>query len=302
MAPPKDKLNGARGRGKAVPLWEPSDKRPGGAPSHPALPAGRRPGPTAGPTSGRTTKRPTPRALQLVDYPEDTALVDHKGRAKPLYQPRSPRPVTWRPSHPARLLLGAIPGVRIMAIDEIRRGLPYLVLGVVALILAILLAVGGPRYADALSLYRIDQRWMLVHGLAVLAAVTIYELLRLASSREDRTKEPWAPRVIATAFVPAAVVLVAAPDLVGFAPRLVEAGWFAAAVVAVGTAPAALWTVLGGAASGLSPRRVVIGTLGVVAVALLITWLVGGSGLLGSWGDAAAARGFVVLPEILSRR
>src|SRR5262249_41979635 len=52
--------------------------------------------------------------IERIDYDLEDPLIDHKGRSRPLYKPRSKRPNVWKPSKPVRVLLGLFPGARVM--------------------------------------------------------------------------------------------------------------------------------------------------------------------------------------------
>src|SRR5688572_463043 len=81
--------------------------------------------------------------IEPIDHGDDP-LIDHKGRSKPLYKRRSKRPprpsARWRPGAFSKLMLGVFPGVRLMALESVPDGLPYAIIGTLALIASVLLA------------------------------------------------------------------------------------------------------------------------------------------------------------------
>ena len=228
---------------------------------------------------------------------------DHRGRARPLFAPSSPRPQGgWRPGRLARLLLGLCPGARVLAVSSALAGLPYAVLGVAAFVMVFLLGLEWGMARDNTLIQQIRPVWMLPHALALVAAVGTFELLRFGAALEERYYGSRAPRFLAALLLPAALVLGFGPKVVGLWPQLVEAAWWMALVVAVGGVPAAVWS----AAEGLlmSAERVRAFKWGMLAY--LILGLGGGAVALWSVESArlavshwAAEAGFALLPRLL---
>jgi hypothetical protein len=228
---------------------------------------------------------------------------DHRGRARPLFSPSSPRPQgAWRPGRLARLLLGLFPGARVMAVSSAVAGLPYAVLGVAAFVMVFLLGIEWGMAAENTRALQIRPVWMLPHAVGLVAAVTVFELLRFGASLEERYYGSRAPRFLAAFLLPALVIVALAPRVVGLYPQLVEATWWMALVVAVGALPATVWS----AAEGylMSPDRVRAFKWAVLAFYLLVVG--GGVAALALVEPAklaaahwAADAGFALLPRLL---
>ncbi len=207
----------------------------------------------------------------------DISEPDHKGRAQPIYSPRPPRPKSWRPGKGVRLLLGLVPGVRLLVTEDSRKGLPYFVLGILTMIGVILVGADIPAIQDNLERLRLQERWILVPAAILFSLICSYEVLRLASSLEERSRSPWAPRIAATPLFPALIFLFEGPGLVTHWPTLVEAGWFAAAVLFIGSLPAVAWCGLERFFAARAKRRqIVLGfaltILAILVILVLIVW------------------------------
>jgi hypothetical protein len=239
------------------------------------------------------------RKLEMIDY-GDEPLVDHKGRTRPLYKARSPRPSAhrrYRPGPFANLLLGLFPGARLIASDGLWAGLPYTIAGLLGLIVAVVLATRFPITSETLRILRIKPELALVHAGALLLGVVIYEVARMGSAIEERSNSPRAARFMAALAIPAAMVTFGAPRLVGLYPRFVEALWFASAVVLVGSIPAAF-------RCAFDLRR----KNAVIVFALVVIAAIGGVVTIAmlppparaALAATAAAYGFEILPKLLS--
>lgn len=240
--------------------------------------------------------------LELIDYAPDEPLVDHKGRSKPMYKARSPRPASWRPSKVIRLFLGLFPGTRVMALETVAQGWPYTVLGVLAIVPAIFLMLHMKTSAQSMATLAIDPQWLLLQALAVLVLFCVFELLRLGSFFEERIKGPRVPRILATFTVPAALVLIGAPEVVRLAPRLVEAAWCASLVLMLGGLAGTAWCVLEGSLEddeGQRSFRIAgIALIAVAVVAGVLTGVLSPSTMiaLGAWTKTL---GFSIVPALL---
>lgn len=257
------------------------------------------PTPGAAPAAGKRARRD----LELIEYEPDEPLIDHKGRSKPMYKPRSPRPRTWRPSRPIRLMLGLFPGTRVMALESFRAGLPYTVLGLLAIIPTLFLLIGWSRTTQELHALSIDERWLIAHAAGAIALLSTFELLRLASFFEEpRAKELRAPRILAAFTVPAVATAIAGPELVSLWPRLVEATWFSSVIVAAGAVIASIWCAAEGTLEEEGPRLAFR-----VAGLVVLAGLIGAGVATGVFGaesvrmvaSVAKAAGFRALPALL---
>src|SRR5207237_315003 len=100
---------------------------------------------TSKPQGLRTSSLRSASKLEMIPYDPEESLIDHKGRSKPLYKPRTPRPDVWKPSKPVRILLGLFPGTRVMALESAKLGAPYAVFGLLSLLGALFMMIGWTR-------------------------------------------------------------------------------------------------------------------------------------------------------------
>ncbi len=237
----------------------------------------------------------------MIDYPEDAALVDHKGRTKPIYKPQTPRPQAWRPSHGMRLLMGLVPGVRLLALQSLALGLVYVVPGLVTLLLGIFMMLYWSASSERLALLQGEPRWLLVQAAGILGAALVYELLRAAAALEERVKAPKGPRILGALVIPGWVAVLGAPSLVSLAPPLVEATFFAGLILAMGGAPGALWCTLeNGVRPEVQHQRFKVGMIILGLIYLILAGLLlGGGALFPRWIKVAQDHGFHLLPNLL---
>lgn len=238
----------------------------------------------------------------MIEYAPDEPLVDHRGRSKPMYKPRSPRPRSWKPSRPIRLLLGLFPGTRLMALESIAQGWPYSALGMLALVPAIFLILNWSANAARVEVLSIDERWLLAHAAAIFVLIGVFELLRLGAYFEERTSGPRVPRILAALTIPAVLVIVGAPRLIPLWPQLVEAAWCSAVVLALGGLAGSAWCLLDGTIESTGGQR----TFRIVGLVLIGLLLLGGvltgvlvPGSLAQLATWARGLGFQALPGML---
>ncbi|MEM7678182.1 MAG: hypothetical protein AAF449_19495 [Myxococcota bacterium] len=242
----------------------------------------------------------TGRRLELIDYPEDEELVDHRGRSKPIYKPTTPRPREWRPGSMARVMLGLMPGLRLMVARSVPAGLPYALLGLLTMLSALSIIVNWPVAVDTIQQLRIHPRWMLLRAGAVLALLMIYELLRFGAAIEEARRGPYAPRILAALALPSFCVVLAAPSFVYLAPRTLESLWFCAVILAIGATPAAAACVMDNVSAAHHTRlrwiaACILGALIIAVFALPAA----GFPLFADLDKAAYAAGFRVLPKLV---
>ena len=187
----------------------------------------------------RASDNPSRRRLEMIEYPDGEDLIDHRGRSKPIYKPSTPRPSEWKPGPMARLLLGIFPGLRLMVLKSVPAGLPYALLGLLAGLGALLLVLNWSASTAIIHELRIQPKWILLRGAAVLVLVAVYELLRLGAAVEEQNGGPWTPRIFAAAVLPSFVVVLGTPAVIDTAPKMLESTWLP------------LWC----SASALYPRR-----------------------------------------------
>lgn len=210
---------------------------------------------------------------------------------------------SWRPGRLSRLALGLFPGLRIMAVKSAVGGLPYLLLGLAALVLGGLLTLQWEVARQSVRTFQIREVFLLAHASAIVLAVLVYELLRFGSTLEERYYGSRAPRFLAAFLLPALALLLGGPSIVRLWPRLVEALWLTAGVIVVGALPAAVWS----AAEGfLMSHERLRRFQAIVGASILLLLVIGGGALASSaalrtdvatW---AANSGFVMLPRLLA--
>lgn len=240
-----------------------------------------------------------PRAFSLED-----PVIDHKGRSKPLYKPRTPRPKTWKPSKATTFALGVFPGARIMATASFREGSMYTALALAVVVLFSFLAIGWSQTVGALRALQIDDRWILLHAGLIVGLVALFELLRLGSFLEERRVAARGSRVLASLFLPSCAVLLLAPELAATWPRFVEATWCAAAVLASGGLAGMVWcSGEGSLSTPLARTKFRVAGISFLALVVILGWMTGALGASHFREAAAVARGrgFAVVARALQR-
>jgi len=252
------------------------------------------------PTSGG--KPQSLSSMEIPIGPDGQPLIDHRGRSKPLYQRRgtAKRPTKrWKPPWALDLLLGAFPGARLMATGEVTIGIAFAAVGLFAVLPAILVLANSGGRSGELEGLAIDQSWLLVHASVALVSVVTFEILRLASAFDPRSRADKLPRMFAAFALPALLVLFGAPLVVRHAPRIIEAMWFGALILSAGALIAGAWCSL--RELGDSSKRklwleivggvVVLGGIVVLVLTLdAATWNI--------LGASAKDAGFLLLPDL----
>ncbi|NJK88963.1 MAG: hypothetical protein HC923_05845 [Myxococcales bacterium] len=173
---------------------------------------------------------------QEVDV-EDTAPVDHRGRSRPLYSPRSgARPPTV--SRWTRLVYGIFPGLRTMAFESFSRGVPFAVLGLLTLSFGVFLATSLEVTADVIERIAASPKLELAQWGLILATVLAFEVLRFGSSGVERVRGPRAPRWLSMLFLPSLVLAIESLLASHLWPSLCQATFFGAVIVFLGAVPA----------------------------------------------------------------
>jgi hypothetical protein len=209
---------------------------------------------------------------------EEGAPIDHRGRSKPLYTPRSgnrPHPLSrW-----ARLVYGVFPGLRTMALDDFQAGAPIAGLGVVVAAVGIFLFSSLDVTIEVLRRIDADPSLLMVQVALIWVMVLAFEGLRLGSSGLDRMRGPRAPRILATLCLPAGAVVVGTLAEASLIPRLNEALFVFGVLAFIATWPAVAFCIADAVlpASGSRDRweRTVIiiaASASVAALAWLVLW------------------------------
>ena len=263
----------------------------------PSLPS-HRPGATLQPT---VVSSETPSARPGTSSMEPEDAYDARGRARPIYGSRSPRPPeVWHPGPWAQLIMGLVPGVRSLASGHIRRGAPYTVLGLCTVIGALLLLASYSTSIETLHNLRIQPRFILVHAASIWLLVAAYEFLRLGAALEEHSNYvSRAPRLLAAMWLPAFLLTTVGPSFVTYAPHLLESVWFASIVVLAGATPAVLWCTLDDFLNDANWHPAFRLGITLWCVGLLFAAIGFVAGLGHAWAPSALEAGFQVLPRLL---
>lgn len=231
----------------------------------------------------------------------DTAAeqLDHKGRSKPIFAPRSPRPQVKR-LHPAvELLSGLFPGARLMARERVAAGLAYAIVGGLSLLPALLVLLGWSERSASVQKLSLTPAWTALHAGVLVASVALFELVRCLSALDPSRRHVRLSRAIAAVGLPALVVVLGGPAVVATLPEVVEPAWLLAIPLAL-LAGVATVDVLTRAEPSASHRPALVASAAVVASTLVVALvLVLSMDTRGGLVRRATDAGFVRLPEIL---
>lgn len=240
-------------------------------------------------------------ANELTLPPGDASeQLDHKGRSRPIYAPRTPRPSQKRTKPGLDFLLGLFPGARLMADEQVGAGLAYALIGLLSLLPAVVVSISWSARAQAVTKLNMDPSWLVLHAGAALVSVLLYELVRSASSMNVDRGRVRASRWLAALFLPSVAAVLMGPGLVGLAPGPVEAAWLVAiplaaisVVAAVDAVRARTETDAGRRSTGLTALFLGLSLVGgLLALALSVE-------LNASVAKRAESAGFVKLPLIV---
>jgi len=201
--------------------------------------------------------------------------LDHKGRSRPIFAPRSPRPTTKK-LHPAiDLIAGLFPGARWMARERVASGLAYAIVGLFTLLPAIIVFVGWSTRESAIERLMITRSWIVVHAAVLLASLFLFELVRSGAALDPPRRHLRAARFVAAVTVPAIIALVLGPTLVKDAPGWVEPVWLLALPMVFAGLVATVDVLARGVESNHGHRAALVTAsmlaAGVLAGALMLT-------------------------------
>ena len=203
-----------------------------------------------------------------------------------------------------RLLLGAVPGVRSLVLEESRQSLPFVALGLLLGITFCVIIVGWEARHNDLARLRISTRVELLDAFHLFILIVGYEVLRAALALKLRTpRRPWAPRMLAAAFLPSLLVFVMGPQIIQHWPRGVEALWWTSAVSLILTSPAFVYCLLEDRIVSIQGRiHMLTGwMLGLLTLLLLIAaLLILRADVSEAGAQATRAMGFRLLPILLA--
>lgn len=198
------------------------------------------------------------------------------------------------------MVLGIVPGVRTLALEDARLGVPFALAGVALILAFLVVSIGWRGRHLVLGPLRISEAVELADVVCLLALLSAYEGLRLVEELERRTRRPWASRMIAAVFLPALLATVLLPSVVRHAPRLLEALWWASAALATTASPAAIHALVEEHVHGPPRRRLLVGWATAVATgALVFVGVAQASPTFEDWARSAAEQGFRLLPVVL---
>lgn len=231
----------------------------------------------------------------------DTAAeqLDHKGRSKPLFAPRTPRPQVKR-LHPAvELLSGLFPGARLMARERVAAGLAYAIVGGLSLLPALLVLLGWSEQSARVQQLSLSPGWTALHAGVLVASVGLFELVRCLSALEPARRHVRLSRTLAALGLPALVVVVGGPAVVAALPDVVEPAWLLSLPLALIAAVATV-DVLTRPEPSAGHRAAVVASAAVLASVLVVVLvLMLSMDTRGGLVRRATEAGFTRLPELL---
>ncbi len=190
--------------------------------------------------------RGTPSA-ELTLPPELMAeQLDHKGRSKPMYAPRTPRPTVKRLRPELELLLGLLPGAYDLVRERLAHGLVTLTIAILALLPAAFVLTSWSARLRVGRELDVDPMIVALQAGAAIASLALFEALRAVSGASDERGELPLGRVLGVLFLPSLATLLLAPGVARAGAGVAEPFWLLAWVGLV-------FGVLGGA-EALGPR------------------------------------------------
>lgn len=218
--------------------------------------------------------------------PDGQPLIDHRGRSKPLYKPKRPRPESFRPSPWLTVVLDFIPGAWfITKKNKIVVGLSYLLAGVLALIPGIVALTGFHRMVGMVERLGFREYWILAYALIPLASASAFETLRLLALRGRRRKEPQPyARLLSALFLPSLLLVIGLPGIIDVEPAILRPLWYAGVILGVTATLGAARHILFDLGLTKDAQRIVLFSLGfallVGAIALMLLNPASGLGAL----------------------
>ncbi|MFO0727239.1 MAG: hypothetical protein U1E65_25900 [Myxococcota bacterium] len=226
--------------------------------------------------------------------------LDHKGRSRPMYAPRTPRPQQKRMNPALDLLLGLFPGARLMARERVASGLAYSIVGLFALMPALVVAISWSARKAAITKLSIDPTWLVLHAALAVISVLLYELVRSASSMNGVGGGVRISRWLAALLFPSLLIVLVGPRLVELAPQAVEPAW----LVAIPMLAAGILASVDAARAKneVDPSRRITGLVALFLGIALVGGLLGlaiSVDLNATLATEAQKAGFVKLPQLV---
>jgi hypothetical protein len=231
----------------------------------------------------------------------DTAAeqLDHKGRSRPIFAPRTPRPQVKR-LHPAtELLAGLFPGARLMARERVAAGLAYAIVGGLSLLPALLVLLGWSERTTSIQKLSLTPAWTALHAGVLVASVVLFELVRCLSALDPSRRHVRVSRTLAALGLPAIVVVLGGPSVVAALPGVVEPVWLMAVPLMLLAGVATVDVLTRPEASASHRPALVAGAAVLASVVVVALVLVISMDTRGGLVRRATEAGFTRLPELL---
>lgn len=245
-----------------------------------------------------------PRAASVGGILTDQPTVDRKGRAQPIYAPKSPPPPgRWKPPQALDVAMGLVPGLGLLARKRhVSAGLLYITGAILALLPTILVL---STWTDTLRVFQelsIDESWLLPLALVPVISLLIFESLRALSTFDLRKHKHVLARSVGVLALPSLVVVILGAMIVRVEPELVEPIWFLGAFCLVIGLVAGLYAFVD-PKKGNPKQRLTYVVIGVVCALVLTVMIFTGHvslDALSVLANSSRAAGFKVLPTMLS--
>lgn len=235
----------------------------------------------------------------LTDQP-----IDRRGRAQPMYEPKSPPPPgRWKPPQAIEVLMGLVPGLGLLVRKRhVSAGILYLLGAALALLPTLLVLATWKETLVSFQELSIRDTWLLPLAAVPVVSLLIFEALRALSTFDLRKHKHVLARWLGVLALPSLVLVVLGAMVVRVDPGIVEPVWFLGALCLVVGFIAGLYAFVD-PKKGNKRQRLTYVMLGAVsALALTVLIMTGHVGLdaLQMLAASSKAAGFKLLPSLLS--
>lgn len=235
----------------------------------------------------------------LTDQP-----VDRRGRAQPMYEPKSPPPpARWQPPQVVDVLMGLVPGLGLLVRKRhVSAGILYVMGALLALLPTILVLSTWKETLVSFRELSIGDFWLLPLAAVPVVSLLIFEALRALSTFDLRKHKHVLARSLGVLALPSLVLVVLGAMVVRVEPGLVEPVWFIGAFTLVVGFIAGLYAFVD-PKKGNRKQRITYAVIGAAsALVLTVLILTGHVGLdaLQMLASSSKAAGFRLLPSLLS--
>lgn len=234
----------------------------------------------------------------LTDQP-----VDRRGRAQPMYEPKSPPPpARWQPPQVVDVLMGLVPGLGLLVRKRhVSAGILYLMGALLALLPTILVLSTWKETLVSFRELSIVDFWLIPLAAVPVVSLLIFEALRALSTFDLRKHKHVLARSLGVLALPSLVLVVLGVFVVGVDPGLVEPIWFLGAFTLVVGFVSGLYAFVDPKKSN-PKQRIIYAALGLAsALVLTVLILTGHVGLdaIQMLASSSKAAGFRLLPSLL---